>query len=509
MKEKLGRQGHPWLTLLLAGGLAFGIASLLGLGGCDDDDSGTVCPGSPVIIEQIELYPDSTTTIGDSLYVLVDARGSNLKYEYSTTHGRFVVVDGDYARWKAPSVPVIAEVSVVAYNDEGSDAASISIPVSVYVPRHEPAYVGAATCGLECHEVSGHGEHYDTWINTSHADTYDRLTETSGGEIDDCAACHTVGFSDVDSVGALRHNGGFDEVPIESLEGVQCENCHGPLSTALGDTLPDHGAMGIGNFLYEVGTPSDPTGCGTCHETIEHDRLLVTEWSQSQHALSHEAEGAGVSSCTYCHTAQGFVEYVETGSRPPSAPSIRLPITCVACHDPHDGSQGAGLRAGFDDDVCSGCHSDAGLTYPDPPHAPQKQVLAGEGGYEYALAMPSSPHGNVSQRGCATCHYPTGAGSVSHTFVPDDQSCLACHPAATGQGFGWSDEMAEVADSLQALEEELARATEADKATDAYQQARFNADFLKADGSSGAHNYKYAIQLLKESLARFEPSEGR
>lgn len=500
---------RPALTSLFAVGLAAALAVILS-GGCDDDEECPVCPTSSVRIDEIQTLRDSLT-VGDSLHLWAAGSGSDVEFQWTASTGRFLETSESYARWKAPGTPVIARISVIAFNDQASSSASISIAVRTYVPWLEPTYTGASYCGLECHSVDGHGSHYDTWIQTAHASAYD-LLEQSSQEGTECAACHTVGYSDInDSTGWAAHNGGFDEVPVLELEGVQCENCHGPLADLSGTISGDdnHGSMATGDFLLAVGSSQEPAGCGECHGPGAYGKSQLSEWETSAHAQSHLASGAVEASCSGCHTVQGFVAYLKSGTAPVDAPADPLPITCAACHDPHDGSHHADLRAGFEQDICSRCHTDKEAGYPEDPHAPQVQMLAGDGGYEYGQLMPSTPHHNVVSSGCATCHYPTSIGTISHAFGADQSSCATCHPEASGSGFDWSDGMSEVAALLAELQDELARATEEDKLTEAYAQARFNAIFVETDGSSGAHNHLYAKQLLESSLEDFEPTDGR
>jgi predicted CXXCH cytochrome family protein len=457
-----------------------------------------------VTIQQIQtIPPDSTLSIGDTLQLWVDALGSDLEYHWAASTGRFLETSTYYARWKAPGTPIIARITVIAANDQGSATAAITVPVGSYLPRHEPAYAGAAYCGLECHSVTGHGDLYDRWVQTAHARAYASVAAAPTA----CAECHTVGYADVDSAGHVRHNGGFDEVPVDDLAGVQCESCHGPLADRYGEKLPDHAQRALGDFLLATGTPAAPTGCAACHEPF--GKPYLSEWATSAHARSPEPAGAADPPCARCHTAQGFVVYAQSGGTLESPPDDPLAITCAACHDPHGGRELADLRDGPGGDVCRLCHADE-EGFPAAPHAPQADMLAGTGGYEIPGGdYASSPHRNLLGEGCATCHYPTGGASISHAFGADDQSCLACHPEASGSGFAWSTPMTEIQHLLTELHDELQAASAADSLRPEFQQADFDYHFVRQDGSSGAHNYKYARGLLQAALDAFEPASGR
>lgn len=503
-------------TLFLALGLAMGLVTVLS-GGCSEEEECPACPQPGIVIDRIHSLSD-TVAIGEDVHLWAIATGENLEYRWLASGGEFQRTSSYYALWRAPDDPTIAELTVVVSNDDESATYGRDIIVGPYLPRHEPTYTGAGYCGLECHSVDGHGSNYDSWVNGRHATAFDRVTGSSSSD-DWCAACHAVGYGDVDSIGWVRHNGGYDETPIAKLEGVQCENCHGPLADRYGEILDDHGMLAIGDSLLLVGTSDDPIGCGYCHERFQQyiphtsRKAYVSEWETSAHAQSATDPSTHDPACARCHTAQGFITYMETGATLDEPSESPVSIVCAACHDPHSNRHPADLRAGYDGDVCSHCHSDAEGGYPDYPgssHAPQAQLLAGEGGYEYdGVIFESSPHVNVAQSGCATCHYPASAGLVSHSFAADPAACTACHPGAVGTSFGWCDGMAEVGSLLAALADELDRATPEDQGTDEYERALFNWSFVNADGSSGAHNYQYAKQLIEAAIEDFEPSGER
>ncbi len=474
--------------------------------GCSEDEECASCPQPSIRLDRIQAIPESTS-VGDSLHLWGIGQGGGLTFQWTATHGRFIVTDENYARWKAPDSPAIVTITLVVFNETESATVSLTVPIDTYAPRHTPAYAPASFCGLECHGVEGHGSHYDTWVATAHADAFEGVT-SSAAFTDACLDCHTVGAADRNEQGWPLHNGGYDEVPIADLAGVQCASCHGPLADAVGDTIADHGTLGSGDFLLAVGTILEPTGCARCHEAPQHDKLLLSQWAASDHAGSDEADGvAGQAACARCHTAQGFIAYTTTGSS--VAPDAPLPITCAACHDPHAATHPADLRVGYsrEDDICRRCHNDEGHAELETPHAPQAQMLAGTGGYEYDLTeAPSSPHLNVAAKGCVSCHYASDPDERPHRFRRDLASCLACHPEANANSLTWSAGRTEIIGLLSQLEDELERATAADSATTAFQQANYNWHFVDADGSRGTHNHAYAKALLETSLAEFEPS---
>ena len=519
-------------------GAALVLAVLLGAG-CGEEKKTASCPASNIQLESIFVTDDSVS-IGGTVDLYAVPTLTDQQYAWTASTGRFLTIDGYYTQWKAPDTPAIARITVVAFNDaEESGALSVPIAVDTYLPRHEPTYTGASYCGLECHGVEGHGNNYDTWEKSAHAHAYQGLESDPSFQYhaglvnpgpSPCALCHTVGFGDQNAQGWVRHNAGYDEVPVARLQGVQCENCHGPQSDRYGEILPDHGSFANRDSLFAVGTPAAPIGCASCHEGAPiascstaqchpgspprkpYGKSYLSEWAYG----THDRIAAGVDrddpQCVQCHTAQGFVERLTAGGPPLSAPENPLPITCAACHAPHGSDFVADLRVSPDRDICSHCHTDEDSGYPTAPHTPQTQLFAGEGGYEYAgVAYPSSPHaalvlqGDVAHRGCVHCHYRESVGH-SHDFSADPASCAACHPESNGLNFAWNHRTGEIRNLLTSLRNDLAAASPADSLTEAFRRADFNYRFVDRDHSLGAHNYRYTRALLDASLANFDPT---
>jgi hypothetical protein len=77
-------------------------------------------------------------------------------------------------------------------------------------------YVGATGCKF-CHQGKAGARIYEGWLTTEHAKAFEHLAEASRDN-DKCLACHTTGFGEPIAAGATA----------ASLQGVQCEACHGP-----------------------------------------------------------------------------------------------------------------------------------------------------------------------------------------------------------------------------------------------------------------------------------------
>jgi len=209
-------------------------------------------------------------------------------------------------------------------------------PAPSGLPTHPiEAYQGPEACGA-CHD-----DRYTRWANGPHAAAYSAPPFQESWEAQNkpgyCLACHSTGFN--------PNTGEY------ALEGVTCEQCHGPYSDA---HPPER-------------VPIDRSGevCGTCH-IVSHD-----EWQDSIHAQvgadclschevcsleSHAEEGKTV--CANCHhlVDDGFSHTTHSNAE----------LDCLTCHmqlGPEDiGAEGR-TRTAHDFDVkpgvCIDCHAEA------------------------------------------------------------------------------------------------------------------------------------------------------
>lgn len=214
--------------------------------------------------------------------------------------------------------------------------------------------------------------------------------------------------------------------------------------------------------------------CGACHggETEYGVAGAVLSYKYSGHNLGWEKHGenswyANGASCAACHTSEGFVEYVNTGTVEndiayPSQPG------CFSCHDPHvtgdfsvRTTAPVQLAAGVTFDVgggnlCAICHQGrrevnsqikAGQLRPyfGPHHGPEADMFLGVNGFEMpGKSYGSSAHTYVVQDSCVECHLalPEGRYSLSpqvggHSFYTKGEvhgatkinasACDACH----------------------------------------------------------------------------------
>ena len=186
-----------------------------------------------------------------------------------------------------------------------------------------------------------------------------------------------------------------------------------------------------------------PKGCVDCHgsETKFPVRGARSQYLTSGHKTIGNASYSNSDDCQGCHTNEGFIERVKTGTVDVKK-FVRYPseIGCFTCHAPHDTGDFSlrktsavtlanGVR--FDrgnGNLCANCHQ-ARRTPKDEVkprniptaswgahHGPQADMLSGTNAYEYpGKKYSSSAHAALPQATCVTCHMtlPSGRYSLS------------------------------------------------------------------------------------------------
>lgn len=128
--------------------------------------------------------------------------------------------------------------------------------------KHEPtsanqaAYVTSAACG-QCHAAQ-----YVKWANSAHAHATDPLPPRAAEFELSCLECHAT------AAGAATRNEKF-----AGLQGVQCEQCHGPGSNHVAKPGKDYGRVG-----------DLKNACTACHNpAIDADFDVRTAWAKIKH----------------------------------------------------------------------------------------------------------------------------------------------------------------------------------------------------------------------------------
>jgi hypothetical protein len=161
-----------------------------------------------------------------------------------------------------------------------------------------------------------------------------------------------------------------------------------------------------------------------------------------------------------------------------------------------------------------------------PHHGPQSNMLAGDGGYEFAgYSYPNSAHTNAVDDGCIECHMaePYGVQAGGHTMnlvylyhghdedLVDGCNVDDCHDSPELEEFnrdGIMDDIDDLLDELRTAlkanglldDDDYAVPDTLNTRTKAEAGAIYNFKFVLEDRSHGIHNANYAEALLQSSI---------
>ena len=399
-------------------------------------------------------YNDSLVAVTSATWTVTGPKGSVAIQDTATGSSTGLVV------YFKPDTTGVFVVVLNATTVRGVANANLQIKsarfrgIGTYAPATQN-YSGFK-CG-PCHRQTD--PVFVSFSRTKHASVFPRRVDEVAGHFGtSCLKCHTVGYN------TLAVNNGFDEtktaagfsVPpnhpgvYDSLvaatalnpnlstmldqSGIQCENCHGPAGEHA--MYGDPSKMAV-NFKSDV--------CAPCHFSSDRHPKGYS-WEASAHAVSTKegditVEYLNRSGCSRCHTGNGYVDQTINGNPEPVVPSGQklyaetIPITCQACHNPHDATNPYQLRTATVGDACMGCHitrfSSRGLH-----HSHQGTMLLGANtepftssklsggvgmwsGWEFpGYSYTNSSHSGIQDR-CAECHM---AASPDHdpTYASPD-----------------------------------------------------------------------------------------
>ncbi len=415
-----------------------------------------------------------------------------------------------------------------------------------------------------CHDGSIVDDKVTPWKGTKHSSMFSRGIDGVLGShySSNCISCHTTGNDKTPTA----VNGGFDDratqygwtfpdtlrpgnwdsmrvqyPEVAKLANIQCESCHGPGSKHMGARAKNQIAKSWSSEM-----------CGQCHDApTQH--MMSFEWGQSAHAVSlaerSNIEYMNRDPCAQCHTAQGYVDVTIDGGHLATPYTDVQPVTCPACHDPHDARNPRQLRRASLAEACTGCHmnrvSSRGLH-----HSHQGPMLAGSAspaytgqsgigtwggwqlvGYQYT----NSAHSSITDK-CVVCHMAAvPADSLEgklgdHSFkvayeqdsthtVFNTNGCI-CHGSGGAEAISQSyveesqDHVQALLDSLKALLPLKGGVPYAHTDTSYHswtptkKVGAYNYYFVANDGSGGVHNHDYATALLKSSIDQLKLTAG-
>jgi len=301
--------------------------------------------------------------------------------------------------------------------------------------------------------------------------------------------------------------------------------------------------------------------CTQCHDNSVTLYAIQVQYSASTHRTGGNFERS-TTSCAPCHTHQGFLERISTGSMVTAADVQNpAPINCRTCHNIHTTYTNAdlGLTAtapvklfnaahGTVDlgkgNLCGQCHQGRVLS-PVPEiggpnvqitssrygyhHGPQAQVISGVGAFEFpgsmVIASGRTPHG-LSPGTCVTCHMAQayGAQAGGHTWKmtyeyhgSEEENVAGCNTSGCHVAFEdfheWGDVPAEITGLLADLAAELKRigiytgsgySSKAGSWPGDVAAAFVNWQMFSEDRSKGLHNPQYARAVLTNSIEKMK-----
>ncbi len=459
-----------------------------------------------IFTDEVEIHTDlpwewstGLRNVPINVPVLVQAK-EHTAYDWTLNApaGSAATLNDATTRWPhfTPDVPGLYELELADAAEGAGNPATLEVYAGewrgVIVDEDMDGRPVADTACTFCHNDMFAPDKFTDWAQTGHAEIFTDNFNSSAYWGTQCFSCHTVGYNPEDD------NLGIDEADDYSTfltmlgnpqpdnwsnalaqtpqtarkANVQCENCHGPQSSLA------HG------FAGPVGEPRIDLSadvCATCHgEPLRHARFQ--QWQLSPHAnyeLAIERSTSG--SCSRCHTANGFLEWLPVllDDDPMTDPLASVtvtwtedeahPQTCATCHDPHASGTTSGsdpnatvrisgdtppLIAGFTftdagrGAICMTCHNSRRGERNDgiwdtfsasekarAPHgSAQADMIAGQNAYFVAVDSPGG-HAGIEDV-CVTCHMEStpppdvlayNGGGTNHTFYADRNICTDCH----------------------------------------------------------------------------------
>ena len=278
--------------------------------------------------------------------------------------------------------------------------------------------------------------------------------------------------------------------------------------------------------------------CAECHNNSGVIPSMQTAWSESLHATG-EAYVRGTSAdCAGCHSGGGFRAMVAAGQNPGEVETGDPNPTrqdCYTCHQIHTSYttddwalettdpvaliavDGATYDGGMGN-LCANCHQPR-TAFPEATdgmvsvtsthwgghHGPVDAMLLGVNAAGGVEGKPS-PHYQMVENTCVTCHLGSTGPDASHTFVPNVATCQTCHADATD--FDINGTQTEIQNKLEQVKVALqGKGLLDDTGTivvgdypEAQAAALWNYLFVEEDKSIGVHNANYANAMLDAAL---------
>lgn len=336
---------------------------------------------------------------------------------------------------------------------------------------------------------------------------------------------------------------------------IGCESCHGPGKDHF-TPAPDKNK--IANS-FEAGI------CLQCHDAPNKHRI-GKDWKTSAHAtMPLSGEEASRTGCWPCHNGPAIAAVQKNPTAPDytKTPVVES-IACQDCHDPHgNGNErmvrivqaqplmnGYAIPAGVGGmgNLCMTCHRsryDANAKVAAQQrvfsqrfyahYSPQADMYLGTNAFEFGQNLSGLMTHEGAENACVTCHMaPLSGGLSNHGFNMVDAAgkdivtaCKECHGEISDfaeiramgdyDGNGTIEAATvEVAGLMAQLKATLPLGADGEPVTGGADSvkvkahpkyptvlgAMWNYYFVKQDFSGGIHNTKYAVAILKLSMAK-------
>jgi predicted CXXCH cytochrome family protein len=214
--------------------------------------------------------------------------------------------------------------------------------------------------------------------------------------------------------------------------------------------------------------------------------------------------------CLECHSS----EYITAEQHlKPALNTTTLGLTCPACHSVHNSKYTKLLRKPKKK-LCESCHSMEGAKPGETPYHTQSEMRQSTGGVDadFYIYQPGAS--------CVDCHLYTREynqtgkhedGITGHDFEINFNVCLKCHegfPTAERAEKYVKNQQEELMKRYNQTLEKVRTAanitalkfgSEGELYSHVYNESLFNLQFVAADKSKGAHNPRYAMELIDKA----------
>ena len=245
-------------------------------------------------------------------------------------------------------------------------------------------------------------------------------------------------------------------------------------------SVPDHGSL---------------NDCRMCH--AEKYKMWETSGHSKANRIATGKAPVGVD-CLGCHTLEGFMAKLQGGTVDPANRASFNTITCIVCHNPGSKANPKQLVLNSEK-LCHECHT---------------QIRVLDGRSAAGVEETRSFHSGIT---CVSCHMPDGNHEM--TFIrPDDpglsenrvDTCTRCHKndTRTARARQLTDWRAQYKEAMDPINADLAAISAAMKEKPDLLNAdlktklstvRANLFILQQDASRGAHNLKFALEVMDKA----------